>query len=307
MRETAAELSEITDVDLMTIARLSKEQKALASTMGRDEARCLVDAYYQIQDYRKAAGNQRRAGLKLGDTEKVDLPAYPLIEWLGSHTASIELRLKNFLQAYAENDPVGQWSLSVCGIGPVISAGLLCHIDIEKAQTVGAIWKFAGLDPTSVWGKGQRRPWNAKLKTLCWHIGECFVKVQNNKDDFYGQLYVERKLYEQQRNEAGELADQAANILATKNFKSKPVKEDCEAAEEDFKRASEWYSQGMLPPAHIHARAKRWVVKLFLAHWHEVAFCERFGTMPPKPYVIEHCGHIHKIEVPNYKRIEKVT
>ena len=109
------------------------------------------------------------------------------------------------------------------------------------------------------------------------------------------------------RDEAGELADQAANILATKNFKSKPVKEDCEAAEEDFKRASEWYSQGMLPPAHIHARAKRWVVKLFLAHWHEVAFCERLGTMPPKPYVIEHCGHIHKIEVPNYKRIEKVA
>lgn len=282
------------DVDLLTVARLTREQKALAAAMGRTEARFLVDSYYQIQDYRKAAANQARAGLA------EDEPAYPLVDWLSSHTASIELRLKNLLGAYASGNPVGEWSQSICGIGPVISAGLLAHIDITRAPTAGHIWRFAGLDPTVTWGKGERRPWNAKLKTLCWHAGECFVKVSNNDADFYGHLWAQRKAYEQARNEAGDYAAQAAEILATKKFKAKPVDPDCEAAEQDFKRASEWYAQGLLPPAHIHARSKRWTVKLFLAHWQEVAWEAQYGVKPPKPYVIEHLGHVDRIAVPNW-------
>ena len=60
------------------------------------------------------------------------------------------------------------------------------------------------------------------------------------------------------------------------------------------------YSIGQLPPAHIHARAERYATKLFLAHWHHVAYESHFGTPPPKPYVIEHMGHAHYIAPPNW-------
>lgn len=58
---------------------------------------------------------------------------------------------------------------SIHGIGPVISAGLLAHIDIHRAVTVGHIWRFAGLDPSVKWLKKTKRPWNAGLKVLCCH------------------------------------------------------------------------------------------------------------------------------------------
>ena len=47
------------------------------------------------------------------------------------------------------------------------------------------------------------------LKTLCWKIGESFVKTSNNQDDVYGHLWATRKARELERNAAGEFSDQA--------------------------------------------------------------------------------------------------
>ena len=109
------------------------------------------------------------------------------------------------------------------GTGPrlwalAIAAGFLAHIDIERAPTVGHIWRFAGLDPTQKWEKKTKRPWNADLKTLCWKLGESFVKVKGNENDIYGKVYEARKAQEVLRNEAGELADQAADVLKNKRI-----------------------------------------------------------------------------------------
>jgi len=173
------------------------------------------------------------------------------------------------------------------GIGPVLSAGLLAHIDIEKAPTVGHIWSFAGLVEGQVKQKGVKLPWNADLKVLCWKIGESFVKVSNNPKDIYGHIYAARKGYETAKNEAGDYAQQAEKILAGKN---------CGHETEAYKA----YFQGKLPLAHVHARAKRYAVKLFLAHWHHVAYETKYGTLPPKPYVISIKGHADYIAPPNW-------
>lgn len=170
----------------------------------------------------------------------------------------------------------------------MIAAGLLAHIDITKAPTVGHIWRFAGLDPTVTWAKGQKRPWNASLKVLAWKIGESFVKVSGHDSDFYGHLYLERKAREQAKNEAGAYAEQAAAMLTKKRFR-------------DETGAKKAYESGKLPPGHIHARAKRWAVKLFLSHWHHVAYESHYGTLPPKPYILTiEGGHAHRIDVPNW-------
>ena len=333
------------DFDAMQVARLTADLKAEARHMGREEARFLVDAYYMMQKDRIAAGNQVSAG------EKQDTPPMPLVVWLGNHLEAIEKRIKGLLDTYAQASPVGQWSLSVCGIGPVISAGLLAHIDIAQAPTVGHIWRFAGLDPSQRWlgkegakdrvqetlgrttgsasdvdvamvagavgrrpenlqhllqigGKagepmamtvanlvkvGAKRPWNADLKTLCWKIGESFVKVSGNEADVYGHIYAERKTQEEERNAAGLFADQAAAALEAKSYRKDTTAKKC-------------YEQGILPPGHIHARAKRYAVKLFLAHYHWVAYESEYGTQPPKPYVIEHLGHADLMGPPNWKK-----
>jgi hypothetical protein len=318
-------------VQLDPIARLSRDLKVAATTLSPREARYLVDSYYQIQEYRKAAANQVLSLSKSAEPHEV-------LTWFFDQAKTLEDQIKRALDSWSDSKDLGQWVKGIVGIGPVISAGLLAHIDIEKAPTVGHIWRIAGLDPDRQWlgkkkakplveevlaganldeavgiiaeqtnvrretlyrmattGKeGQtrkltkdsliaatsRRPWNASLKTLCWKIGESFVKVSGNPESLYGRLYAERKAYEQKKNASGEYADQAKAKL-----------ENCNIGRNT--EAYQHYSSGVLPPAHIHSRAKRWAVKLFLSHYHAQAYRLHYGVEPPNPYPIEHLGHVH--------------
>lgn len=267
-------------MELESVSRLTRDLKTAAVTLSSDEARFLVDYYYTMQNDRIRAGHQSRTLLEAGEPHEV-------LAWLGSNTGVLEQQVKRALDAYTDGLVVGRWAKSITGIGPIIAAGLSAHIDITKAPTVGHIWRFAGLDPTVTWAKKTKRPWNASLKTLCWKIGESFVKVSGNDSDIYGKLYLQRKAQEIERNDAGTFAEQAAAKLVA--FK---IGKDTQARGH--------YEAGRLPPGHLHARAKRWAVKLFLAHWHHVAFEAQFGTPPPKPYILTQPGHAHYLAPPNW-------
>ncbi len=324
-----------------------------AQTLSPREARFIVDFFYQLQDDRKRAGNQQLAAVEAeGGVEPNQI-----LRWMTGASGAYERKVQAALAAYSQGQEVGRWAQSQVGIGPIISAGLLAHIDVRRAKTAGAVWRFAGLDVGNPWigaeeargivrgvlgetdrgklgheqisalalsvGRGPEsmyrahaflkkidedevsddgryemtrteaanalavRPWNAKLKVLCWKIGESFNKTQNRDDDFYGHLLAERKALEVQRNEAGDFLDQAVDKLEKYNIGKST-------------EAYKWYDKGMLPPAHLQARAKRWVVKLFISHWHEVQYQVVMGTLPPKPYAIDILGHGHKIEAPGW-------
>lgn len=268
----------MTTTTLEPVIRLTKDIKEASRVLSKQEARYLVDSYYQVQEYRKATANQCRIMDESGEPHEV-------LDWFLNNNEILESQIKRALDAYTSADPIGQWCKSIMGIGPVIAAGLLAHIDIEKAPTVGHIWSFAGLDPRAEWKKGEKRPWNAKLKVLCWKIGQSFVKVSNNEKDIYGHIYRERKEYEVAKNENGEYADQAKAKL--EKFK---IGKDTDAYKS--------YSVGKLPPAHIDQRAQRYAVKLFLSHLHEVWYTHHFGVAPPNPYPIAILGHAHKIDPP---------
>jgi hypothetical protein len=258
---------------------LTAEVRRSASSLRAQEARYLVDTYYEIQEQRKRTSNQVRALAEEGESPV-------LAEWLARQSATLEGNIKRLLQAYAEGSLVGQWSLSQTGIGPVIAAGLLAHIDIAKAPTAGHIWRFAGLDPTLTWEKGQKRPYNARLKVLCWKIGDSFVKQSGRPNCVYGHVYQERKAQEVERNEQGAFAEQARVSLETKRF-----------GENDTRKR---YEEGKLPDGRLDLRARRYAVKLFLSHWHHVAYEVAYGAPPPKPYIIEHGGHTHFLAPPNW-------
>ena len=261
-------------MQLEPVQKLARDIKAAAITLSTDEARFLVDAYYQMQDNRIRADGQIRS---MGDEP------HDVLSWLSVQSRVLENQVKSALDAYSMSSEVGVWSRSVTGIGPVIAAGLMAHIDITQAPTVGHIWSFAGLDPTKKWEKKTKRPWNAALKVVCWKIGESFVKVSGNENAVYGHIYLARKQLEVERNEAGLFADQAEAKLKT-----------CRIGKDTD--AYKAYSAGKLPPAHLHSRAKRYAVKLFLSHWHEVAYKVHYHADPPNPYPIAMLGHAHKID-----------
>ena len=264
--------------DLTPIQRLTKDMAVAAATLSDKEARFLVDAYYTMQDSRIRHDGQVRA---LTTSEEPHL----ILQWFADQASTLEKQIQRALDKYSAAHPDGDWLRALVGIGPVLAAGFLAHIDITKAPTAGALWRYAGLDPTSKWEPKTKRPWNAELKLVCWKAGESFVKNANREGCYYGQVYQTRKAFEVANNEAGKLADQAAAALKAKTYRK----------DTDAYKA---YIQGKLPPAHVHARARRYAVKLFLAHFHHVLHVKHFGVEPPLPYPIAELGHAHYLKPP---------
>lgn len=265
-----------------SVTRLERDMvkaiRELHGESGFPEMRYLVDAYYQMQELRKAADNQIRS---------METEPHGIIDWLAVQVASMEKQVARALEAYAGTTPPGRWLLNQPGIGPVLAANFLAHLDVTKSSTAGGFWRFAGLDPTLEWKKGEKRPFNARLKTACWKASDSWVKLGTRTDSLYAKLYRERKAQEIERNERGEFAEQAkAKLEKFKIGKST----DAYAA----------YSTGKLPPAHLDARARRYVMKIFLSHLHHVMYEDHYGEAPPKPFVIEHGGHAHVIAVPGW-------
>lgn len=273
------------------ISKLTKDLREAARTLESEEARFLVDYYYTMQGQRIRTGNQIRSMSKARKENGRAPEPSEVIRWLEGNMGILERNIKAALKEYASALPAGRWAMARHGIGPVISAGLLAHVDVNKAKSPSSVWRFAGLDPTSKWGKGEKRPWNARLKTLCWHAGESFKRTSGSPKTFYGKIYRERKELEVQRNEDGLNAEVAARTLEERNIGKTT-------------EAYGHYSRGKLPPARLDLRATRVAVKVFLSHFWVVLYETTFGKKAPAPWVIEHGGHVDLIEVPGYVRLE---
>ena len=356
--------------------RLDRDLRSAAEYLGPEEARFLVDMYYQMQDVRIRFRNQQRQTEAHSEPNRV-------ITWGLENIRRAENDIKRALGSFAEAYSVGRWCLSNHGIGPVISAGLLAHLDIRNTPTVGKWWRFAGLDPSRSWhgkedakqmlgqvelhsgvkkltlAKAQElaalcnvnhvrlqqiwadgfakskkynalekylaaRPWNAELKSLCaFKMGECFVKFQNAEACDYGHLFQARKALEVERNMQGAFSDQAAKILSKENRRADAYAtkwmQGCWAAEHMAEVLTLGQAQrltylnkkvgepgsgvAMLAPAHIHARARRYAVKIFMSHLHHVMYVDyNNGEAPPKPFIIENSDgvHTHTIPIPHF-------
>lgn len=273
------------DAEVSPVQQLSRDLKKAAKTMSLTEIRYLVDGYYMLQEYRKAAGNQVRA---LEETKE----PHEILTWLYQQSDKLEAQIKRALDSWTDDRLLGQWLKSITGIGPVIASGLMANIDVKIAVTASHLYSYCGYDPTTKWEKGQKRPWNADLKRLCFIIGDSFIKQSGRENSHYGHLYFERKEIEQKHNEAGHFAEQAKRILTEKNFRR-----DTEA--------KKWYGDGKLPPGHIHMRAQRWMTKIFLDHYVQVGRAVE-GLSVPVPYPIAHLeGHVHRMPIPNWPMGEK--
>jgi hypothetical protein len=256
--------------DFEPLSRLRRDLRKTMDPMSPRQARALVDAFYAVQDFRIQANNQRKQAAAGGEAHKV-------IDWLAESLRLLEDNVERALAVYTatEKTGMGLWLRSIVGIGPVLAASLLAHVDVTRQPTVGHLWSFAGLNPDAKWKRGEKRPWNASLKVTCWKIANSFVTTKGHPGSYYGPLYDRRKAYEIERNLAG-----YNRALATERL----------AANSDDDRAAAW-KLGQLPPAHIEARARRWTVKLFLAHFWQESYRRHYGTEPPLPYPIAFLGH----------------
>lgn len=271
------------------LVRLGKDVKQASRVLTLREARWLVDTYYQMQDGRIRSKSQL-------DRQEEAAEPNRLIGWVFGTWRRFEDTVKAALGEFSSAYKVGNWLLAQYGIGPVLSAAMLSNFDIRKARTVGHMWRFAGLDPTCVWKKGEKRPYNAQLKAICaYKMGECFVKFQNRDLCYYGKLLAYKKAELTVYNEARKFKDFAATEIKRCGENTALLKK--------MKVTERWkhWQDGRICPANVHDRARRWAVKLFISHLHEVMYWDYYSKAPPAPFIFAHPelgDHRHKLDPP---------
>ena len=229
----------------------------------------MVELFYDSQGLRIAHANRER-------TEPPSLLAQWFQKWCLAGEKVISHALKKWILS-DESPAETKWAYDQIGIGPVLAAGLAAHIDVTKARTISAVWKFAGQAPGfDRRVKGTTLPYNARLKVLCYKISDSFVKVSGNQKSFYGRLYSEFKKEEVQKNESGLLKGAAQRELTSKKITKPEVRLKNE--------------QGRLTDGHVDNRARRRVVKIFLSHYW-LRGREARGLPVPGPYSGDILGH----------------
>lgn len=289
------------------ISALLKDLRKTTISLTRENAKFLVQTYYQLQRNRIVQNNRIKAIETRGQGhEHLDL--------LSGVFENLENEIKIWLDVYTENHPVGKWARDQIGVGPVIAAGFLAYLDMEKCPHISSFWSYAGYNPNMVWEKGQKRPFVAELKVVGWKLGESFVKVSSNPDAKYAQIYKQRKAYEWAKNQRGEYAhlvgqrgykfgkDTEAFKWTSGQYDSVSFVDGKPIPASSFKKGLEdvgMLEKGgdypgiiMIPPMAIQERAKRYAVKRFMSDLWVIAFKHTYPDRePPLPWINTHGGH----------------
>jgi len=226
-------------------------------------------AFKSIQKERIREGNRLwQQGLSPEEIEKHEV-YQKLLE--------AEKAKRKILEEELEKYPIWTaWLKHIKGVGPAIAGGLVGYVDklgIENINTVSALWKYCGLAVED--GVAQRRKrgvagnYNPQLKCLCLKLlGDSFIRQGTQP---YRSIYDEEK------------ARQKSKVFKPGELKAKYP----------------WYPEyaDSLKPIHAELRARRKMVKIFLAHlwviWRTLEGCE---VRPP--YAHEKLGHSDYIEPP---------
>ena len=115
---------------LVSVERMKRDIREAAATMSRDEARYLVDTYYQMQEDRMRADARIRAMADSGEP-------HAIITHLSTQTSTLEGQIKSALDRYTVSHAVGQWMRAIKGVGPVIAAGYMANFDITRRNEQG--------------------------------------------------------------------------------------------------------------------------------------------------------------------------
>lgn len=162
-----------------------------------DRLRVLVDMRFGVQKIRIATGNRIKSFQRNnGDNPQVDNTGYikVLSEYMDKFV-EIETRLDRSINQIGDDYPILLIMSGVKGIGKVLAAQVVSLIDIHKADTVSALWRYAGYavfdGQRERLKRGERGHYNTRLKMVCYKVSGSLIRCGSP----YRRVYDDAKAY----------------------------------------------------------------------------------------------------------------
>lgn len=228
----------------------------------------IVNNYFKIQD--------AKASVDYALAQEPNEALEKMSETLGSLDTFLKRPLTNYVNATIP----GKWAMTHSGIDHFLAAGLVAYIDPSKAKTAGAVWRYAGLEPNKD-GNSSKVTYNPDLKNICWKLG---LALSKDSTTVYGKLYAQDKSRRLENNELGAYSDKALDTLLDNNHSSGDMVV---------------LVNGKLPDDQIDAQARRFAVKIFLSHYHAIAYQDHYGKPANRPSIVNIDGNKQFVEIPN--------
>lgn len=158
-----------------------------------NKLRSLVDLRESLQDIRIAFGNRVDAierGSDVSGNGSMELYG----RWL-ERFHELEVQADADIVELSGEYPIVELMITVKGVGRLLASKVVAMVDIERADTISALWRYAGFGvkdgererPV----KGQPLSYNMKLKTTCYLIASSFLRCKSP----YRQIYDQAKTY----------------------------------------------------------------------------------------------------------------
>lgn len=167
---TKVELDKNGNFTIVDIPKLDKETKLSFQNITKEEARFLVDIYYQTQKKRIVVDNQIRSIIQEKDTNKSNKNLY-FLSWYSNCLKTMEKNIKYALDIFSESNYLSKWAKANIGIGPTISSCLVAGLEFRENSYAGSWWSYCGLNDNN-------RPWLGKEKSK--EIVETVLKENND-------------------------------------------------------------------------------------------------------------------------------
>lgn len=264
--------------DLANAEALRRDAKIAAEKMSGREVAYITSLYLMFLKNRVAAQGRIRT-----------LPHDPnfALSYIMNIFEQNEEESRQILTAYTDAHPIAKEMKKIKGIGSIISAGYVSHVNMDRVVYFGQVLSYGGYCPNKVWKKGEKRPYNMDFRSVLIHAGRSFLFSSGYPDSYFGAHYRINRQVITDRNETGYYKPMAKAKLEKFNYRKETA-------------AYKAYTEGKLPPAHIVALARFKCVSLFVGIVHD--YWSRQLGRSVIPYPFAYLGH----EILNYKTLEEV-
>jgi len=206
-----------------------------------------------------------------------------------------EEEYKKLMMEFVENEPIyTEFLQHIIGISAVLSSNLIKEFGYcENAPYISSLWKYCGMHVVDGEApkrkRGKQLDFNLRLRALCWKIADSFIK---QRTPFY------RGIYDKEKARQNELLESALGKMSDEEKKEFEKIKGKGTEEKKRKFMDKFDKKAPLSKKHAEMRARRKMVKIFLAHYWQASkelsqVVEETQVNIAKPYVQAKLKHKH--------------